>query len=57
VLEGELTLAEERDGTVVCTSTLAAGDTIFVPPWTVHGTLNLCGDGRWITAESQRREI
>ena len=41
VLEGELTLAEERDGTVVCTSTLAAGDTIFVPPWTVHGTLNL----------------
>ena len=41
VLEGELTLAEERDGIVVCTSTLAAGDTIFVPPWTVHGTLNL----------------
>jgi quercetin dioxygenase-like cupin family protein len=43
VLEGELTLAEERDGTVVCTSTLAAGDTVFVPPWTVHGTLNLSG--------------
>src|ERR1700761_6421151 len=41
ILDGELTLAEERDGTVVCTSTLAAGDTIFVPPWTVHGTLNL----------------
>jgi quercetin dioxygenase-like cupin family protein len=41
VLEGELTLAEERDGTVVCTSTLAPGDTIFVPPRTVHGTLNL----------------
>lgn len=41
VLEGELTLSEDRDGTVVCTSTLAPGDTIFVPPWTVHGTLNL----------------
>jgi quercetin dioxygenase-like cupin family protein len=41
VLEGQLTLAEERDGTVMCTSALAAGDTIFVPPWTVHGTLNL----------------
>ncbi len=41
ILEGQLTLAEERDGAVVCTSTLAAGDTIFVPPWTVHGTLNL----------------
>jgi quercetin dioxygenase-like cupin family protein len=41
MLEGQLTLAEERDGTVVCTSTLVAGDTIFVPPWTVHGTLNL----------------
>jgi len=24
-----------------CTSTLVAGDTIFVPPWAVHGTLNL----------------
>jgi quercetin dioxygenase-like cupin family protein len=41
MLEGQLTLAEERDGAVVCTSTLAAGDTIFVPPWAVHGTLNL----------------
>lgn len=41
ILDGELTLAEERDGTVVCTNILAAGDTIFVPPWTVHGTLNL----------------
>jgi quercetin dioxygenase-like cupin family protein len=41
VTAGELTLAEERDGTVVCTARLAAGDTIFVPPWTVHGTLNL----------------
>jgi quercetin dioxygenase-like cupin family protein len=41
ILEGELTIAEERDGTVVCTSTLTPGDTLFVPPWTVHGTLNL----------------
>jgi quercetin dioxygenase-like cupin family protein len=43
VLEGELTVTEERDGTVVCTSTLGPGDTVFVPPWTVHGTLNLSG--------------
>jgi hypothetical protein len=41
VREGELTLSEERDGTVVCTRTLAAGDSVWVPPWTVHGTLNL----------------
>ena len=37
MLDGELTLAEERDGTVVCTSRLAPGDTIFVPPWAGHG--------------------
>jgi hypothetical protein len=41
VLEGELTLAEERDGTVLCTTVLRAGDRVWVPPWTVHGTLNL----------------
>jgi quercetin dioxygenase-like cupin family protein len=41
VLEGELTISEERDGTVVCTRTLTAGESVFVPPWTVHGTLNL----------------
>lgn len=41
MLEGELTISEERNGTVVCTHTLAAGDAVFVPPWTVHGTLNL----------------
>lgn len=41
VLEGELTIAEQRDGTVRCTATLGPGDAIFVPPWTVHGTLNL----------------
>lgn len=41
VLEGELTISEEREGTVVCTRTLAAGESVFVPPWTVHGTLNL----------------
>jgi mannose-6-phosphate isomerase-like protein (cupin superfamily) len=39
VLDGELTLADERDETVTCTSTLATGDTIFVPPWTLHRTL------------------
>lgn len=41
VLEGELTISEERDGTVVCTRVLTAGESVFVPPWTVHGTLNL----------------
>jgi quercetin dioxygenase-like cupin family protein len=41
ILEGELTIAEERDGTVVCTRRLRSGDTLYVPPWTVHGTLNL----------------
>jgi quercetin dioxygenase-like cupin family protein len=41
ILEGQLTFAEERDGTVVCTTTLTPGDTLFVAPWTVHGTLNL----------------
>ena len=41
VRQGELTLCEVRASTVVCTRTLAAGDTVWVPPWTVHGTLNL----------------
>jgi quercetin dioxygenase-like cupin family protein len=35
VLAGELTLCEERDGTVVCTAVLGAGDSAWVPPWTV----------------------
>jgi quercetin dioxygenase-like cupin family protein len=41
VLEGELTFSEERGGSVRCTSTLGPGETVFVPPFTVHGTLNL----------------
>lgn len=41
VLEGELTIAEERDGVVRCTRTLSPGETVFVGPFTVHGTLNL----------------
>ena len=41
VLDGELTFAEERDGVVRCTSTLGPGETVFVPPFTVHGTLNM----------------
>jgi quercetin dioxygenase-like cupin family protein len=41
VREGELTVCEERDGVVVCTATLGAGDSVWVPPWVVHGTLNL----------------
>jgi len=41
VLAGELTISEERDGRVACTRTLTAGESVFVPPWTDHGTLNL----------------
>jgi quercetin dioxygenase-like cupin family protein len=41
VREGELTLCEDRDGTVVPTATLAAGDSVWIAPWVVHGTLNL----------------
>jgi quercetin dioxygenase-like cupin family protein len=41
VLSGELTLCEERDGVVVCTRVLSVGDSVWVAPWTVHGTLNL----------------
>jgi quercetin dioxygenase-like cupin family protein len=41
VREGELTLCEDRDGTVVVTATLSAGDSVWMPPWVVHGTLNL----------------
>jgi quercetin dioxygenase-like cupin family protein len=41
VREGTLTICEEREGTVVCTREVAAGGSFWVPPWTVHGTLNL----------------
>jgi hypothetical protein len=41
VRERELTLCEDRDGTVVPTSTLAVGDSVWVAPWVVHGTMNL----------------
>lgn len=41
VLEGELTICEDRGGTVVSTHVLTTGDSVWVPPWTVHGTLNL----------------
>lgn len=41
MLAGELTRCEARNGTVVCTAVLASGDSVWVPPWTVHGTLNL----------------
>jgi quercetin dioxygenase-like cupin family protein len=43
VREGTLTICEEREGTVVCTREVAAGGSFWVPPWTVHGTLNLSG--------------
>jgi quercetin dioxygenase-like cupin family protein len=41
VREGVLTVCEERDGTVVCTREVGAGESFWVPPWVVHGTLNL----------------
>jgi quercetin dioxygenase-like cupin family protein len=41
VLEGELTLCEARNGTMRPTNTLAAGDSLFVAPWSYHATLNL----------------
>jgi quercetin dioxygenase-like cupin family protein len=41
VREGELTLCEERSGTVVCAATLTAGESVWIAPWVVHGTLNL----------------
>lgn len=44
VLAGELTLAGERDGVVVCTAVLSPGDSVWMPPWAVHGTLNLSPD-------------
>jgi quercetin dioxygenase-like cupin family protein len=41
VREGELTLCEERDGVVVVTATLGPGDSAWIGPEVVHGTLNL----------------
>jgi quercetin dioxygenase-like cupin family protein len=41
VREGTLTICEELDGVVVCTREVPAGGSFWVPPWTVHGTLNL----------------
>jgi quercetin dioxygenase-like cupin family protein len=41
VREGELTLCEERDGVVVTTAVLSPGDSAWVAPGVVHGTLNL----------------
>ena len=41
VLEGELTICEAVDGTIVPTTTLCAGDTVWIAPHTWHGTLNL----------------
>lgn len=40
VVEGQLTLCEQRNGTVVCTHDLHPGDGVFVAPGVVHGTLN-----------------
>ena len=40
VREGELTLCEARDGTIVTTATLGPGDSAWIAPWSVHGTLD-----------------
>jgi quercetin dioxygenase-like cupin family protein len=50
VREGTLTICEERGGTVVPTRDVPAGGSFWVPPWVVHGTLNLTdGDVRFQT--------
>jgi quercetin dioxygenase-like cupin family protein len=41
VREGTLTICEERDGAVVPTAEVPANGSFWVPPWVVHGTLNL----------------
>lgn len=41
VLEGTLTVCEERDGAVIPTRDIEAGGSFWIPPWVVHGTLNL----------------
>lgn len=41
VLEGELTLCEERAGEVRPTAVLGRGAAVWVAPWKVHATLNL----------------
>lgn len=41
VREGQLTLCEEREGIVVRTVTLGPGDSAWIGPGIVHGTLNL----------------
>ena len=46
VREGELTLCEERDGIVVTTATLGPGDSAWIGPEVVHGTLNLSSASR-----------
>jgi quercetin dioxygenase-like cupin family protein len=44
VLEGELTFTEERAGAMRATHALGPGDSVFVAPWTYHGTLNLSNE-------------
>jgi len=41
VLEGELTICEERDAAIVPTHTLTAGESLWVAPWIYHAPLNL----------------
>jgi hypothetical protein len=41
VQEGELTLREECDGTVIYTATLGASDSAWIGAGVVYGTLNL----------------
>jgi quercetin dioxygenase-like cupin family protein len=41
MLEGELTISGARDGVVVTQRVLRAGESIWIEPWRVHGTVNL----------------
>ena len=41
VREGELTIAQARDDIVGFSRVLRTGESVWMAPWTVHGTLNL----------------
>ena len=38
MLDGQLTFTEERDGVIRATHTLGPGASVFVAPWSYHGT-------------------
>jgi quercetin dioxygenase-like cupin family protein len=43
VREGELTITQEVEGAIRPRQVLRAGQSIYLPPWAWHGTLNLSG--------------